>query len=195
MNSYLVFKRANPRILIPYAPSPGIAGPASVDLPAATFSTEDGESIIDTSCLAAVSPPVGVKGAVLSLGDAHATQTTAVEMQAKALTGVTVEKKNTTPTPLPAHIPTITPTSAPEQEPTDKTHYIFLGVDPDISEATEVAVAGVIDWLASEKGLARSEAFMLICVAGSLRRCDDPDDEYEEYCEIECAIPLGIFVD
>ena len=45
------------------------------------------------------------------------------------------------------------------------THYITMGIHEDLTEATRIAVREAIEFLVSEKGLSRDEAYMLASVA------------------------------
>jgi len=48
------------------------------------------------------------------------------------------------------------------------THYISMGFDDDLSEATRIAVRQMIDFLVKEKHLSRDDAYMLTSVAGDV---------------------------
>lgn len=48
------------------------------------------------------------------------------------------------------------------------THYISMGFDDDLSEATRIAVRNMIDFLVKEKHLSRDDAYMLTSVAGDV---------------------------
>ncbi len=45
------------------------------------------------------------------------------------------------------------------------THYIVMGLDPDLREAMKIAVRETIDLLTKEKGLSREDAYMLASIA------------------------------
>jgi acetamidase/formamidase len=45
------------------------------------------------------------------------------------------------------------------------THYIVMGIDKDLTEATKIAVHEAIDFLVNEKKLSREDAYMLSSVA------------------------------
>jgi acetamidase/formamidase len=49
------------------------------------------------------------------------------------------------------------------------THFITMGLDPDLNEATKMAVREMIDYLTTEKHLTRDDAYMLCSVAADLR--------------------------
>jgi acetamidase/formamidase len=48
------------------------------------------------------------------------------------------------------------------------THYISMGIDNDLKEATKIAVREMIDFLVNEKHLTKDEAYMLTSVAGDV---------------------------
>jgi acetamidase/formamidase len=58
-------------------------------------------------------------------------------------------------------------TTCPRAETPD--YYITMGLDPDLNEATKMAVREMIDFLTTEKHLSRDDAYMLCSVAGNLR--------------------------
>ncbi len=45
------------------------------------------------------------------------------------------------------------------------THYITMGLDPDLTEATKIAVHETLDFLVNEKKMSREDAYMLASVA------------------------------
>ncbi|HWY70822.1 MAG TPA: acetamidase/formamidase family protein [Terriglobales bacterium] len=100
--------------------------------------------------------PVHVRGALFEIGDGHAGQgngevdITALET---SLTGTLqfIVRKDTKVTYPRAETPT---------------HYISMGFDDDLSEATRIAVRQMIDFLVAEKHLSRDDAYMLTSVAG-----------------------------
>ena len=48
------------------------------------------------------------------------------------------------------------------------THYIAMGFDDDLSNATRKALRNMIDFLVAKKGMTRDDAYMLISVAGDV---------------------------
>ena len=48
------------------------------------------------------------------------------------------------------------------------THYIAMGFDDDLSNATRKALRNMIDFLVAAKGMTRDDAYMLISVAGDV---------------------------
>ena len=49
------------------------------------------------------------------------------------------------------------------------THFISMGLHPDLNEAARIAVREMIDFLVQGKGLSRDEAYMLCSLAADLR--------------------------
>jgi acetamidase/formamidase len=103
--------------------------------------------------------PVHVPGALLSLGDGHAMQgdgevsLTALETSLRGTVQVTVRKGRRLNWPRGE-----TPT-----------HYITMGLHTDLDEAARLATREMIDFLATEKGMNRDEAYILCSLAADLR--------------------------
>ena len=49
------------------------------------------------------------------------------------------------------------------------THFISMGLHPDLDEAAKMATREMIDFLVGEKGLSRDEAYILCSIAVDLR--------------------------
>lgn len=102
--------------------------------------------------------PVHVPGALFLIGDGHAGQgngevdITALETSLTGTIQFIVRKDLKTDYPR-AETPT---------------HYITMGFDDDLSEATRIAVRQMIDFLVKEKHLSRDDAYMLTSVAGDV---------------------------
>jgi acetamidase/formamidase len=103
--------------------------------------------------------PVHVPGALLSMGDGHAVQgdgevsLTALETSLRGTIEVTVQKGRRL--------------KWPRAETT--THYIAMGLHADLDEAARLATREMIDWLVSDKGMNRDEAYILCSLAADLR--------------------------
>jgi len=103
--------------------------------------------------------PVHVPGALLSMGDAHAMQgdgevsLTALETSVRGTVQVVLRKDKRLNWPR-AETPT---------------HYITMGLQTDLDEAAKLALKEMIDFLATEKGIPRDEAYMLCSIAVDLR--------------------------
>lgn len=102
--------------------------------------------------------PVHVPGALLSIGDGHAMQgygevsLSAVETSLKGEIQVVLQKGRRLRWPR-AETPT---------------HYITMGLDPDLDEAAKIATREMLDFLVETKGLSREEAYLLASVAMDL---------------------------
>jgi len=102
--------------------------------------------------------PVHVPGALFQVGDGHAGQgngevdITALETSLVGSLTFILHKGETTPYPR-AETPT---------------HYIAMGFDDDLSNATRKALRNMIDFLVAEKHMTRDDAYMLISVSGDV---------------------------
>jgi acetamidase/formamidase len=102
--------------------------------------------------------PVHVEGALLSMGDAHAMQgngevtLTALETSVRGTVQVTVRKGMRLNWPR-AETPT---------------HYITMGLHPDLDEAAELATREMIDFLVTTRGMSRDDAYILSSLAVDL---------------------------
>ncbi|KAK8867810.1 acetamidase/formamidase [Apiospora arundinis] len=195
------------KIRVPFSPflgTIGVAPAAEGDHPMVPPMPHTGGNI-DTrhiTCGSSLYLPVQVPGALLSAGDGHAAQGdgevcgTAVETPMRCRLRVTVEKGENTKSWC-ANGPAIVTAprhTRPELNVVagDGREFMALGVDADLREATRKAVRGVLAWLEAEKGMERSEAYMLASVAGSLKLTEVVD--MPNYV-VGFGIPLGIFVD
>lgn len=152
--------------------------------------------------------PVNVPGALFSCGDGHAAQGdgevcgTAIETPMKARLRLTVEKKGEREArgwrdgralACPHYVTGRKGREEIEDEvEADKGEYAALGIHEDVREASKMAVRGVIDWLESERGMTRVEAYMLCSVAGKLKMSEVVD--MPNYA-VSCALPLSVFLD
>jgi acetamidase/formamidase len=102
--------------------------------------------------------PVHVPGALLSVGDGHAVQgygevaLSAVETSLKGEIQVVLHKGRTIRWPRAE----------------TATHYITMGLDPDLDEAAKIATREMLDFLVETKGLARADAYLLASAAMDL---------------------------
>jgi acetamidase/formamidase len=103
--------------------------------------------------------PINVPGALLSIGDGHAVQGDgeinggALETSLRGSVRVVLHKDKFIRWPR-AETPT---------------HFITLGLNPDLDEAARLAVREMIDYLVTERGLTRDEAYLLCSQAVDLR--------------------------
>jgi acetamidase/formamidase len=102
--------------------------------------------------------PVHAPGALFQVGDGHAGQgngevdITALETSLTGTFQFILHKGEQTAYPR-AETPT---------------HYIAMGFDDDLSNATRKALRNMIDFLVETKGMTRDDAYMLISVAGDV---------------------------
>ncbi len=102
--------------------------------------------------------PVHVPGALLSMGDGHAMQgdgevsLTGIETSMRGAVEVRLRKGERLRWPR-AETPT---------------HFITMGLHPDLDEAARMATREMIDYLVSERGIPRDDAFILVSIAVDL---------------------------
>jgi acetamidase/formamidase len=102
--------------------------------------------------------PVHVPGALLSIGDGHAMQgygevsLSAVETSLKGEIQVVLHKAHRLKWPRAE----------------TATHYITMGLDPDLDEAAKIATREMLDFLVETKGISREEAYLLASAAMDL---------------------------
>jgi acetamidase/formamidase len=102
--------------------------------------------------------PVHVPGALLSIGDGHAVQghgevcLSAVEASLKGEVQVLLRKRRNIRWPRAE----------------TATHYITMGLNADLDEATKIATREMLDFLVENKGLTRENAYMLASAAMDL---------------------------
>ena len=103
--------------------------------------------------------PVHVDGGLLSIGDGHAAQGdgevtgTAIEASLYGTIQVILHKDRTLQWPR-AETPT---------------HYISMGLDPDLDEAARMATSEMVRFLVEDRGMEREDAYILCSVALNLR--------------------------
>jgi len=195
-DGYTVFKEG---IHIPITPFLGVVGVAREEK--GEFSTippyETGGNI-DCKYITVGSTlylPIKVAGALFSCGDGHAAQGdgevcgTAIETPMKATIKLTVEKgKNWVQSPHYTSAPVLEGLYAKRLE---RGEYAALGIDPDLREASRKALRGLIAWLVGEKGLNKTDAYILASVAADLKIAEAVD--MPNYA-VACSLPLSVFV-
>jgi acetamidase/formamidase len=151
------------RIEVPLRPffgSMGIAPPAAAGRvssapPGKHAGNLDNKDLIAGSALYI---PVNVPGALFEVGDGHAGQgdgevdITALETSLIGTFQFVVRKD--------MHL------TWPRAE--TPTHWITMGIDDDLTEATRIAAREMIEFLSTEKKMSREDAYMLTSVAGDL---------------------------
>ena len=154
--------------LAPFWGSIGVAPPSvirrlSSGPPGAHAGNLDNKELVAGSTLYL---PVHVPGGLISIGDGHALQgdgevtITALETSLRGTVQISVRKGKQIRWPR-AETPT---------------HYIAMGLHPDLNEAARIATREMIDFLVSEKGMSRDEAYMLCSLAVDLRVTQLVDD-------------------
>jgi acetamidase/formamidase len=102
--------------------------------------------------------PVHVAGALLSIGDGHAVQghgevsLSAVETSLKGEVQVVLHKNHRLRWPRAE----------------TATHYITMGLDPDLDQAAKIATSEMLDLLVETRGLSREDAYLLASAAMDL---------------------------
>jgi acetamidase/formamidase len=165
--------RFSDQVSLPYRPFPGTLGVAPDEpgehsiVPPSRFGGN-----MDTKHLnpgVKLYLPVGVEGALFSLGDTHAAQGdgevcgTAIETQMDVTLRLSVRRDVSVHTPqydLPAGA-----VAAHEQS----AYHVCTGVAPDLMEAARQAVRETITFLGHRYGLDRNEAYAIASVAVDLR--------------------------
>jgi acetamidase/formamidase len=165
--------RWSDQISLPYRPFPGTIGVAPAEpglhpiLPPSRWGGN-----IDTKHLvegATLYLPVGVEGALFSLGDTHAAQGdgevcgTAIETAMDVVVRLSVRRDFQIDSPqyrLPAGALAESERSA---------YHVCTGVGPDLMEAAKDAVRATIRILEAQRDLEREEAYALCSVAADLR--------------------------
>jgi acetamidase/formamidase len=102
--------------------------------------------------------PVFVPGALFEVGDGHAAQgdgevdQTAIETSLRGRLQLTVRKDLSL--------------TWPRAETAE--YYISMGTDPELAEATRIAIQEMVDFLVAEKGLTAHQAYQLTSIAGDI---------------------------
>jgi acetamidase/formamidase len=185
--------RFSERISLPFRPFPGTLGVAPAEpgphsiLPPSRFGGN-----LDTKHLTPGTTlylPVGVDGALFSLGDTHAAQGdgevcgTAIETAMEVVLRLSVKRD------LRVDAPQLDiPAAAFAQEQTN--YHVCTGVAPDLMEATRDAVHATITWLGETHGLDREEAYAVTSVACDLRIHEVVD---APNWVVGCFVPESIF--
>jgi acetamidase/formamidase len=133
--------------------------------------------------------PVWCEGALFSCGDPHAAQgdgevcVTAVECDMRATLRFSVEER----TIRGPAFQTAGPLLAISE---DAGHFGAMGIDPDLMQGARKAVRTAIDWLETEHGLDRYDAYVLCSLAGDLKILEIVDSGV---WNVGFTLPLSIF--
>jgi acetamidase/formamidase len=185
--------RFSEQVTLPYRPFPGTIGVAPAEpgahsiVPPSRFGGN-----MDTKHLnpgTTLFLPVGVEGALFSLGDTHAAQGdgevcgTAIETAMEVVVRLSVRRDFSVDAPE-YHVPAAASTS-------ERTGYhVCTGIGPDLMEATKDSVRAMIGHLGHRYGLDREEAYALASVACDLRIHEVVD---APNWVVGCALPESIF--
>jgi acetamidase/formamidase len=160
-------------IELPYEPFPGTIGVAPAEPgPHSIVPPSRWGGNMDTKHLRAGTTlylPVGVEGALFSVGDTHSAQGdgevcgTAIETAMDVSLRLSVRRDFRIDTPQ-YRVP---PGALPRAEGTG--YHVSTGVAPDLMEATRGAVRATMEQLVDRHGLSREEAYALCSVAVDLR--------------------------
>jgi acetamidase/formamidase len=179
-----------PGVEVPVQPFLGTMG-VHPDEPGAhsPFPPHKGGGNIDTRHLVVGSTlwlPVWCRGALFSVGDAHAAQgdgevcVTGIECPMQASLRFHVSRRRVAGIAF----------RAPAAEvPTGKT-YSTIGLSPDLMEGARIAVRGMIEWLVEQHGLSREDAYVLCSLAGDLRIHEIVD---AGVWNVGMAMPMHVF--
>ena len=186
--------RFSERVTLPYRPFPGTLGVAPAEPGAHSIvppSRHGGN--MDTKHLnpgVTLYLPVGVEGALFSLGDTHAAQGdgevcgTAIETAMDVVLRLSVRKDISIEAPqydVPAGA-----IAAHERS----SYHVCTGVGPDLLEAARDAVRSTVAWLGDAHELDREEAYALASVACDLRIHEVVD---APNWVVGCFVPESIF--
>ena len=186
--------RFSNRILLPFRPFPGTLGvaPAEPGTHSIVPPSRWGGNM-DTKHLnpgATLYLPVGVDGALFSLGDTHAAQGdgevcgTAIETAMDVVLRLSVRKD------FRVNAPQYDVPAGAIAEHERSSYHVCTGVGPDLMECARDAVRATIGWLGENHGLDREEAYAVASVACDLRIHEVVD---APNWVVGCFIPQSIF--
>jgi len=186
--------RFSNRILLPFRPFPGTLGvaPAEPGTHSVVPPSRWGGNM-DTKHLnpgATLYLPVGVDGALFSLGDTHAAQGdgevcgTAIETAMDVVLRLSVRKD------FRVNAPQYDVPAGAIAEHERSSYHVCTGVGPDLMECARDAVRATIGWLGENHDLDREEAYAVASVACDLRIHEVVD---APNWVVGCFIPQSIF--
>jgi acetamidase/formamidase len=186
--------RFSERIVLPFRPFPGTLGVApaepgthSIVPPSRWGGNMDTKHLNPGTTLYL---PVGVEGALFSLGDTHAAQGdgevcgTAIETAMEVTLRLSVRKD------VHVDAPQYDVPAGGVAEHERSSYRVCTGVGPDLLEAARDAVRATIGWLGENHGLEREEAYAVTSVACDLRIHEVVD---APNWVVGCFIPASIF--
>jgi acetamidase/formamidase len=168
--------------LHPFFGSMGVAPPLAYGRYNSTAPTIIGGNMDDKALVAGTTLylPIHAVGALFEVGDGHAGQgngevdITALETSLVGTLEFVLHKGEVSPYPR-AETPT---------------HFIAMGFDDDLSNATRKAVRNMIDFLVVQKHLTRDESYMLVSVAGDVEITELVDHNKG----VHVMLPKSVFV-
>ena len=186
--------RFSDRVELPFRPFPGTLGvapaepgPHSIVPPSRWGGNMDTKHLTSGTTLYL---PIGVEGAVFSLGDTHAAQGdgevcgTAVETAMDVTLRLSVRKD------VRVDAPHYDVPAGAIAEPERSSYHVCTGVGPDLVDCARDAVRATIDWLGENHGLDREEAYAVASIACDLRIHEVVD---APNWVVGCFIPQSIF--
>jgi acetamidase/formamidase len=183
-------------IEVPLDPFPGVVGVAPAEDGAhATFPPRSVGGNIDVKHLTAGSTlylPVEVDDALFSIGDCHGAQgdgevcVTALEAPMFVTARLSVRSDMEIDQPQFRTTGPFTPTGA------DEPMYATTGISDDLMDATKRATRAMLDYLHEERGLTRTEAYLLASVAVDLKLSEVVD---APNWVVSAYLPESIFPD
>jgi acetamidase/formamidase len=186
--------RFSDRVTLPFRPFPGTLGVAPAEpgthsiVPPSRFGGN-----LDIKHLNAgvtLYLPVGVEGALFSLGDTHAAQGdgevcgTAIETAMDVTLRLSVRKD------VRVDAPQYDVPAGTLADRAESSHHVCTGVGPDLLEAARDAVRATIAWLGDTHGLDREEAYATASVACDLRIHEVVD---APNWVVGCFVPESVF--
>jgi acetamidase/formamidase len=187
--------RFSDRVALPFRPFPGTLGvapaepgPHSIVPPSRWGGNMDTKHLNPGTTLYL---PVGVEGALFSLGDTHAAQGdgevcgTAIETAMDVVLRLSVRRD------VHVDAPQYDVPARAIAEPEPSSYHVCTGVGPDLLECARDAVRAVIGWLGENHGLGREEAYAVASVACDLRIHEVVD---VPNWVVGCFIPQSIFL-
>ena len=113
--------------------------------------------------------PVGVPGALFSVGDTHAAMGDAEVCGTAVETAMDIAVRLTVRKDLSTHFPQYTVPAGELARTEQSAYHVCTGVGPDLLEATRDATRAVIDHICEHHGRSRQEAYAIASVACDLR--------------------------
>jgi len=186
--------RFSERVTLPFRPFPGTLGVApaepgthSIVPPSRWGGNMDTKHLNPGTTLYL---PVGVEGALFSLGDTHAAQGDGEVCGTAIETAMDVVLRLSLREDVHVDAPQYDVPAGTVAEHELSSYHVCTGVGPDLLEATRDAVRATIGWLGENHGLDREEAYAVVSVACDLRIHEVVD---APNWVVGCFVPESIF--